>query len=167
MKDIRRIISGRNAKRRGDVAENILHSEAIRTGWTVVKIPLGCRQVSAVKLLRVASAFDFVCIKGSHVIFIDSKTTKSKSFAFSAQTEHQVRILRDIEKHGHASGYVVNFTTLKKTVFYKASQLWALRAGASLKPEDGIHIGNDRIINLSRIFDQDSTLTHSDASIIK
>ena len=167
MKDFRNIARGRQSQRRGAVAENILHTEAIRTGWTVVKIPLGCRQVSAVKLLRVATAFDFVLIKGPRVLFIDSKTTKSKTFSFSAITDHQVRILRDIELHGHASGYVVNFTAHKKTVFFCGSQLWALRAGASLKPDDGIHIGDDRIINLSRIFEQDSTLTHSDASILK
>ena len=165
MKDIRNIIRGRQSKRRGDMAENILHSEALRSGWTVVKIPLGCKMLSNTRMIRVATTCDFIFIKGPHVIFVDSKTTKSKSFSFSAQTEHQVKTLSEIERHGHMAGYVVNFTELKKTVFFKGSQLWALRSGASLKPEDGIHIGDDRIINLSRIFEQHSTMTRGNESM--
>ncbi len=167
MKDFMNIAKGRQAQKRGAVAENILHTEALRTGWTVVKIPMGARMVSNIKMIRVRTDFDFVFIKGQHVLFIDSKITKAKTYSFSQVTEHQVRTLRDIEKHGHQAGYAVQFTAHKKTVFFKGSQLWDLRAGASLKPEDGIHIGDDRIINLSRIFDQDSTLTRSDASILK
>lgn len=152
MKNFRNIIGGRQSKIRGDNAENLLHREAMRTGWTVIKIPMGAKMISAVKMIRVRTDFDFVFIKGPRVLFVDSKTTKAKYYSCAQKTDHQVNKLREIERHGHQAGYIIQFSESKKVIFFKGSQLYDLQNNSSLKPEHGILIGENGIINLDRIY---------------
>lgn len=164
MKNYRNIIGGRQAKARGDAFENILATSASRTNWDIIKIPLGAKQVSADRLIRVQTPFDFVFIKKEKVIFCDSKTTKNKTFTFSSITNHQLKELLICESHGHKSGYIVNFTEYKKTVFFSATQLNNLQKNNSLRPSDGILVGENYIINLDRIYTH-STMTQSSEKI--
>ncbi len=166
MKKYSKIISGRLAQSRGQNFEKILSDSAKRTHWDLVKIPLGARQVSADRLIRVKTPFDFVFVKKERVIFADAKTIKSKTYSHSQITGHQLNELLTFESHGHKSGYIVNFTELKKTVFYTASQLKNLQPGYSLSPQDGILVGENFIINLDRIFNY-SRMTRPDENIPK
>lgn len=160
MKDIRRVISGRQAKQRGQAFEAIITKEAYRTGWVTIDIPDGCRQVSHSKLIRVKSPFDFVFVRKQKAIFCDVKTTKQKSFAFSKLTDHQIKLLKEIQLEGFVSGYIVNFTEINNTVFFNGFQISDQGMNGSLKPDDGILIGENYIINLNRIFsEKDSSNT--------
>jgi penicillin-binding protein-related factor A (putative recombinase) len=154
MSRLSNIIRGRQARNRGSSFENTLHGEFLRHGWTVTKIPLGAKQIGANKLIRVKTDFDFVFAKEGKAMFIDAKITKAKAYGCAAVTDHQINKLYDFEKQGFTAGYIICFSELKTTVFYRASQLRQLRDRSSLKPEDGVCIGNDRIIQPGRIMDK-------------
>ena len=153
MKTNKRIIAGRQAKRRGEGFENLLHGEAYRKGWQVIRIPDGCKQVSAAKTIRVRTPFDFIFVKNNKAIFIDAKTTKAKSFSTSQLTPHQIKILSDLDKNGFQAGYIINFSELNITSFYRGSQLaYLLKNSSSLKPQDGVIVGTNTNINIETIF---------------
>lgn len=164
MKDIRRVILARQSQRSGARFEQILVAQAYRTSWTVIDIPDGCKQLGTNKLIRVRSPFDYVFVKDKKAIFCDAKTTKVKSFKFSNITDHQAKLLKDIHKQGFMAGYIINFTELNQTVFFNGHQITAKGRG-SLKPEDGVLIGQGFIINLDRIFTEikEPVLGHSPA----
>lgn len=152
MATIRRILAGRQAKKNGERAEDLMHREALRDGWTVIKLPMGAKMLSRNKMIRVRTDFDFVFVKAEKVVFTDSKTTKLNSFTYSMITDHQVNKLKELEGHGHKAGYIVIFSSLKKIVFFGGTQLWCLRRGESLKPSDGILLGNTMCFRLNRLF---------------
>jgi penicillin-binding protein-related factor A (putative recombinase) len=166
MTDIKRVISGRQAKRRGDNFESILYSSADMLRWKVIKIPMGAKMLGPFKMIRVATPFDFVFLKKGRAIFADAKTTKGKTFSHSMITHHQMVHLIECEREDFKAGYIVNFTEIKKTVFFTATQLINTKKGESLKPEDGILIGDNIIINLDRIFPA-STITQHGETISK
>lgn len=151
MKSIKRVVAGRKAKKRGEGFENLLYAEAYRTRWQVIKIPDGCRQIGPKQLVRVRSPFDFVFLKKGFAIFCDAKTTLAKSYSFSDLTIHQVKTLLDIHTNEFTAGYVINFTELNKTVFFDGPTIASVELRSSLKPEDGILVGDNRIILLDRI----------------
>jgi hypothetical protein len=152
MKDIRNVQRGRIAKNRGSNFENSLHGETQRHGWLVVPIPDGCKQLSATKLIRVKSPFDFFFLKDRKALFVDAKTTKANTYSFSALTPHQINILVKIEMEGFKAGYIINFSELNLTAFFSGSMIGSLTKRSGLKPTDGILIGDNRIINVNRIF---------------
>lgn len=147
-----RSIGGMKAKKRGDAFENLLRGEAQRTRWVIVSIPTGCKVLGKNRFIRVATPFDFVFVKSGYILFADAKTTIGKTFSKSMITKHQVDHLLQIHNEMICAGYIVNFTTLNTTVFFDALTLDSLKAGESLTPNQGIHMGNNSIILLSRVF---------------
>lgn len=159
MKTIKRIIAGRQAKRRGESFENLLHGEAYRKGWQVIKIPDGCKQVSAAKTIRVRTPFDFIFVKENKALFIDAKTTKAKSYSTSQLTPHQIKTLSDLDANGFIAGYIINFTELNITAFFSGYDLhWLLKQSTSFTPQDGVIIGTNSIIDLEIIFTSEINL---------
>lgn len=122
--------------------------------------------MSATKIIRMTNPFDFIFLKKGRVVFADAKTTKAKTFSFSALTQHQVRDLNECHKNNQTAGYIVHFSELKQIIFFNGSQLSNMQSGGSLKPADGILIGENNIILLDRIF-QDSTSTHDGGMLDK
>lgn len=160
-KDLKRVISGKQAKSRGANFEAILEREALRYGWKVIPILMGCKQVSATKIIKARNPFDFVFIRKGKVIFCDAKTTKTSAFGYTAIKEHQLKALLDCENEGQTAGYIVNFTSNDITVFFSAGQLDRLQPRQSLKPGDGVVLGLNSIIKLDRLF-----TTHGDGEIL-
>lgn len=149
MPTIRRVLAGKKSKLNGQMFENLLESSAYRQGWEVIKIPDGCRQIGQGKMIRISSPFDFVMVKKGHCLFIDAKSCIAKSFGNSMITPHQVLKLSRVQACGFLSGYICNFSSLNKVVFFPASQLYGLKHMESLKPEMGVMIGDRENINLN------------------
>lgn len=146
-------LRGLRAKRVGETWENLLQSNAYRCGCKVIKIPSGCRWVSAVRAVAVKTPFDFVFIRGGKSVFLDAKTTLSGCFTFSAVDQDQIHWLTECAKGGAKAGYIVDFRTLKKVVFFSVEKLSGLRSRQSLKPEDGIQLsGDDDRLDLGKLF---------------
>lgn len=152
MPKIKNVISGRQAKMRGQAFENTLHAEAYRNRYHVVPIPTGCKQVSATKLIRQRTPFDFLFFKNGIALCVDAKTTKANTYSFSSLTQHQVEVLLKIEREGFDAGYVVNFSELNVTSFFSGTLIGSIQKKSGLKPQDGIIVGSNSIINLDKIW---------------
>ena len=149
------ISRGHRAKRAGDDWENMLSHAAFRSGAHVVKIPSGCRWVSATRAISVKTPFDFVFLRQGIPVFADAKTTMASAWGYAANDPHQVRALLRCEQAGSRAGYIVNFRELEIVAFFSATQLAGLRPRQSLKPSEGIQlIGDSSRIDLRALFDE-------------
>ena len=152
LKDKRRL-SGLRAKRAGESWENLLESSAWRAGCKVIRIPSGCRWVSGVKAVPVKTPFDFVLIKAGKSIYCDAKTTLEKNWSYSSNDPQQIASLSECAKGGCRAGYIVNFRSLKKIIFFSVEKLSGLRPRESLSPEQGINLSDDKSeMNLGALF---------------
>lgn len=152
MPTIQKIISGRKSKSSGDQFERILKQSAQLYGWKVNHHPSGCKRIwtpNGIVTQAVQTKYDFTFIKNKVAMFIDAKTISSKSYTFSMITRHQLVALYEAEQEGFVAGYIVNFSSENKTVFFKASELNKLSERKGLKPDDGKLIGSNQIVNLN------------------
>jgi len=105
-------------------------------GFTVLRIPDGCRQVSAFKIIRTKSPFDFIAHKKGECIYFDAKTTEGKTFPYSLVNHVQVKHLASLQESGFRAGYIIEYRETAEIVFASAKKLLNLVPGKSLKPPD-------------------------------
>lgn len=152
------------AKKSGDGFEAFIKAACYTRGWGMIEIPSGCEWVSAHKARPVKTPFDFVLVKQGICVFGDAKTSLANSFSYSMVDPNQKKWLAYTESFGHISGYLVNFRTLEQTVFFSAKQLSSLRPRQSLKPDNGLLLGDNNGIHLDRFYEllqKTSTTTRS------
>lgn len=146
-------IRGLKAKRAGDSWENVFESSAWRAGCKVIKIPSGCRWVAANRAVAVPTPFDFVIMKAGKSIYLDTKSTMDANWTYSMNDPQQLHWLGECAQAGHKAGYVVNFQSIRKVVFFSIYLLAGLRPRESLKPEQGYQLsGDDDRLNLGGLF---------------
>lgn len=132
--------------------EDIFEKSARRQGWAVIRIPNGCKNGWKGKLIRVKSPFDFLLAKrGCGNLCIDTKTLFEETFKFSEIREHQVDALLAMEIEGVPAGYLVWFRPINRIIFFHASVLARAQPNTSLKPADGIDIGDAWSMKISNI----------------
>lgn len=156
MPKLRNVLAGKRAKNNGAWFEIALHRAAGSYGWSVIKIPDGCRQVGGGRLLRVATPFDFVFSKKRQVIFADAKTTSENTFSKSKIKPHQLDALYEQELQGIHAGYIVYFQETKKTIFYSATLLKSISQNEGLSQDQGICLGSEMKIYLDLLFASDN-----------
>lgn len=154
--------SGYYAKKTGDNFELTFEKSALQARWEVIKIPMGCRQISAIKLLRVATPFDFILTKpNGKILFADTKTTSKESFPAALIKDHQLEKLNALSRQGYKAGYIINFSKEEKTVFISANQLYfATVTRKAIKPDQGLLIGDNKNLNLDLIFQVSNDIDH-------
>lgn len=141
----------KTAKSIGNSFEQTLFNGAKIRGWTVVRIPDGCRRIGTSQLIQVPTPFDFIIAKQGRVIFLDTKTIKDSAFAYSMINPVQVHTLLGLENEGHLAGYLIYFRDCERISFIRASTLSNLRTRHSLGPDDGIDIGSIHEMKLDNI----------------
>lgn len=148
--------AGRRAKKNGAQFEELLKHSAEAKGFRTVRIPDGCLQVSAVKMIRVKSPFDFIFVRGAQIVFCDAKCVTGSTFPYSKINHDQLKHLRTLEAQGHKAGFVIRFNDGSETTTHwvGAYQLNALQSGNSLTPQSLIALGSLNEIDLGRIFDK-------------
>lgn len=152
MPTIKKIKSGKLAKAQGQRFEILFKNITSAQGFKCIQIPMGAKMISAQRMIRVATPFDFVLFYDHYTFCIDTKTTSANRFAYSSLKPHQVKELSECGKFFNVlAGYVVNFFELNKVVFYSANQLSELKTKSSLTPEDGIMLGTTMNFNLLSI----------------
>lgn len=120
-------------------------------GWQVTRIPDGCKQLSAFKIVRVKSPFDFLLtIAPTLSLYCDAKTTIGDRFTYSAINQDQLSELLRIENSGHVAGFVIEFRQVNKVCFASASKLALLTLRESLKWSDCVDLGPN--IEIDRLF---------------
>jgi len=151
-------MGGLRAKMAGDNWEHLFENSANRSGCEVIKIPSGCRWVSAVRAVPVKTPFDFIVMRAGKSIYVDTKSTLLSSFAYSEIDRHQLHWLSRCAKAGHKAGYIVNFRALKMVVFFSVYTLAGLGPRKSLKPDQGTQLSfdGDRI-DLGKLFYEQRT----------
>lgn len=146
-----RRVAGYKARNHGQAFENVLKHSAEKQAWHPIHIFTGCEGFG--KSLRMkAQQFDFVFLKNGCALFIDAKTVKTKTFAQSRITPHQMAALLKCEKQGFTAGYVVNYSEYNDTRFYSATDLRLMERGNSLQQIDGVKLGDNSFIMLDLLY---------------
>lgn len=149
----KRRVAGLRAKRVGEDWERLLEGGAWRYGAKVIRIPSGCRWITAGRAKPVKTPFDFCLIKGGKSVYLDAKTTLGAAWSYSENDPNQIHWLSQCSAGGCKAGYLISFRTLKMIVFFTVEQLSGLRPRTSLKPEDGIQLYSDGYrIDLGALF---------------
>lgn len=120
---------------------------------TAFKIPLGARQVSATKLLRVQTPFDWVLVKNGMTALIDTKHCETKTLSKSRVTPHQMLALKEAHEQKIIAGYVVHFVSLDQVIFFDGAQLERCFNGQALYPTDGLNLGGHDNFDLDLLLD--------------
>lgn len=153
---IDKIKSGYEAKKRGQSFENLLRAECHRQSWACCRIEDGAKTIGKGQIRRTTQMCDFVIAKNGIVILIDTKTTKANTYSSSMINGKQAFALSHFEANGILAGYLINFDTLNKTVFFKSSLVMKCfqTRNTSLRPEMGLEIGNNNILNLKTLIEK-------------
>lgn len=114
---------GLKAKKNGENFENIFKVICQRMNIVVTRIPDGCRQLSATKLTRVKTPFDWVLSFQGRVALIDTKSINAKAFPNSLIDFHQAMAMAAHEANGIRAGYVVFLKEIETLVFIQAVEL--------------------------------------------
>lgn len=140
---LKQSIAGKQAKAHGKGFEKFIESAAGIAGFNVTRMPDGMVSRGLNKMQRIKTYYDFILLKpDDKIIFLDCKTTNNKTFSHSSLTQHQVIKLKEIHDLGYAAGYVIEYRPLNEIVWFPASTLKFLKPGQSLRPSDGLALGN-------------------------
>ncbi len=102
----------------------------------------------------VRSQFDFVLACKGQCAFIDAKVTKNSTFSHSMMVPHQLYWLDLMRQQDMIAGYVIAFEreTDAKVSFMSVELLKSVQKRQSLRPEDGIVLGNMYEFSLLKLF---------------
>jgi penicillin-binding protein-related factor A (putative recombinase) len=135
---VKRIMAGKKAKIAGDNFESLFENQCLVQSISVVAIPNSCKRVSRFKLIQIKSPFDFVLCYKKRAAFIDTKSTKQKTFSHSMIDQHQVRELSKLSPGG-VSGYII--ALLDKVYFVDVSILKETKPGSSVDFTRALYLG--------------------------
>lgn len=151
-------LQGKLSKASGDRFETFFYTQAVKNQIACIRIPNGMRMIKVRgKLIPVplATPCDFVLIKNSKSIFIDTKTTVKNSFAYSNLKPHQLEALDLVSRHGCLGGYLIQFNQNEspKVAFFDIKKLLDLKPRSSLCYEEGLMLGSSYEMELNKLFE--------------
>lgn len=167
MTNLKRIISGKRGKRNGAVFEERVLRASENQGWKALRIPDGCRQLGAFKIVRVKSPFDFIIAKDhvhmaqspyesmvTRTILFDAKSTNDARFSPTKIKPHQIEWLNKFcMLRSYVAGYAVNFEKHGCVSFFTVPQLAnAIKTRKGLAHGDGILLGNKFNLSFESVF---------------
>lgn len=152
---LNRRIGGKKAKKQGAGFEEAIELLFRSRGWTIARIPNGCKWVKnrQGKLVTVGekSPFDYLATKDRECIFFDAKTYDRDRIQYSDIKWHQLNALESLAYAGHIAGYLVCFRKSNLLAFYDTVTLRNLKRGKGLHVSDGIQLGNLHTFNLDNL----------------
>jgi penicillin-binding protein-related factor A (putative recombinase) len=119
-------------------------------GSTLFKIPMGAKQITSTRMIRVETPFDWILIKNGKVAFLDTKRLKDGNLTPSKITKHQYQALLDCHQAGTKAGYIVWFEDKDQMTFFSAPMLDNIVK--KYKKEDGLVLGKLRSFDLDLIW---------------
>lgn len=131
MNDNRRA-GGFKAKRVGQSFERSFELRCGFDGIDCVRIPDGCRQLSATKLVRCKSPFDYVLRYKDKTACLDLKTTEKSAFTYSMIDPAQVHALAKLQTPNNVTGYFVYFRKENVYSLISAESLFGARFRSSV-----------------------------------
>ncbi len=155
--NIKKRIAGLKSKRSGEQFERFFEIRCRQLGISCVRIPDGCRQLSATRTMRVKTPFDYIVGLGKSVIFVDLKSTTSNRFTYSQIDQSQLRALSLLSQH-QGAGYLIYYRSSQELVYYKAGELSVVERGSGLEDSQGVRLGKIFEANLRGLFsDKENT----------
>lgn len=127
-------------KRIGNSFESVFKNQALRQGWSVVRIPDGCLRINKNKIIPIKSPFDFVIGKDGVSVFLDCKTVEGDSFSFSKINPNQLKHLLFLHESKLQAGYLIYFRKSNRVLFSRAIDLVMVSKNESIK-DSGIPLG--------------------------
>lgn len=139
------------SKKKGAEFELRLEQGALQTGGYPIKIADGARRVGLPgppyhRYIPQKQPFDYIVVYGDKIIFLDCKSTSFKTVPKSSKMlkDHQIKNLK-ILNDAAVAGFLFFFeneTSLGKVIFFNVDQVINLQRGSSLKPDDGVYLGD-------------------------
>jgi hypothetical protein len=145
-----RRVAGKKSRNNGATFEFAFQSLCGVQGVNCVRIPDGCKQVGARKLIRVATPFDYCLCYQGRAAFVDTKTTDAMHFTHSMIKPHQLNSLRQLSPGGKA-GYVLGMGD-GNVYFADVSLLLDVQPGGRVALERAILLGERIAFDVRRIF---------------
>lgn len=146
--------------RRGKIAQNIgknfediFERASLRSQVTATRMPDGCRQIGAHKLIRVKTPFDWILSTPRGTALIDTKTSK-ENFPFSKIEEHQISEMIRHQDNNVRCGYVIWLRDVDQVIFVSAYKLRAAQYAkrGSIESGDGILLGRSQDFDVRKIW---------------
>ena len=144
-------VRGAKAKASGKLFEEILSHHCRSNKIKFEQLPSGCRWIGKTAI-PVKTPFDFIMAKNGKVVLFDAKSLDSSTFSRSACKPHQIESLYGFELSGLTAGFIVWLREIDEIVFFRASLLNGLASRCSLKPCDGIPLGNRSALTVESLF---------------
>ena len=151
----RRRLAGSRAKAWGSFFEDAFATKCRFSAMAITRIPDSCRQISAQRMIRVKSPFDWIVSFDGKSLVIDTKTTMANAFGFSQIDPDQVRELLHHERAHVLAGYVVWLRGVDQVIFVPASLLAAAigEEGSFKQDSPGVwRLGSSLEFDLRKIF---------------
>jgi len=157
---IKNVLRGAQNQHVGAAFEATFHDACTREGIAITRMPDGCKQVGATRLIRVKTPWDFILTRNGKTAFIDTKTTSDDTFPFKSIEPHQAEAMYRHDCEGTPNvigGYVIEFRKINQVIFVPAMHLHnALHCGVkgSFKPTDDfvISLGSSYRMRVSSIW---------------
>lgn len=146
-----RRVGGLLAKRRGEQFEGFFESRTKAQSIVCIRIPDGCKQIAASRIIRVKTPFDYILAFNGKVCFCDLKSMDSDRLVHSKIEDHQLKALKELKPHA-LGGYICFFRDTKRFVFFSTEKLEQLRERSSLGEDDGLLLGDLLIHDFTRVF---------------
>lgn len=143
-------LQGQKAHAFGALFESMFQNSCKRLGVAITRIPDGCKTLSARKIVRVKTPFDWICSFEGKTALLDTKTTLGESFAHSSISDHQIHELVHHQIAGAVAGYVIWLRKIDSIIFVPAEKLRTLS-----RDRGSIHVGQEKVtlIGTSKTFD--------------
>lgn len=147
---------GAKAQAYGGLFESMFLNSCKRAGLAITRLPNGCKTLSAHKIVRIKTPFDWIITYKGRCAYVDTKTSQGKVFAHSMIADHQVNELLHHELAGALAGYVVWLRENNHVVFIPSSLLTvAMKVKGSISPAHAnvVLLGNSHRIDMIQLFE--------------
>lgn len=151
-KAIKKANAGFVAQRTGREWEHFFQRACAAQQIECLRIENGCRTVMGNRLIRVRQLFDFILRKGARHVFLDLKSIQGNAFNYSQLDHDQIRNLGRLHTSLSPAGYLIIFNHGETMSFFNYLRLLELKRGESLKPQDGIILGERGFPDFSLLF---------------
>lgn len=149
------MIGGKKRYHEGKRFEQMLEVFCQYQNIAFTRMPDGCKQLDANKLIRVKTPFDYLLSVMGQVAFLDTKSVNEKCFAHGLIKEHQVHEMLMHAQHGVYCGYVIWFRPMDEIYYVPCDELAkAMRVKKNLYPTDNnaVLLGTSLNVDLKKIF---------------
>lgn len=149
---IKNVLRGARNQHAGAAFESVFFDACLNEMIVIERMPDGCKQVGANRLIRVKTPWDFILTRSGKTAYIDTKTTNDPKFTFSAIEKHQADAMFKHAREGApnvTAGYVIELRQTDEVIFVPA---WCLHTAVHCGAKGSFGPGDGGVITLGKSF---------------